>query len=72
MPPKSDPQSVHELTMEALRLAQALDAIAADRERRAMTSLRERLLTAWRIETRACIDYSSALGVRSKTRRKAE
>jgi hypothetical protein len=39
VPPKSDPQSLHELTMEALRLAQALDAIAADRERRRLASL---------------------------------
>jgi hypothetical protein len=43
VPPKSDPQSVHELATEALLLAQALEAIAADRERRD----NERLLTAW-------------------------
>ena len=45
MLPKSDPQSDHELATNALRLAQALEAIAADRERRDMTSLRECVLT---------------------------
>jgi hypothetical protein len=44
VPPKSDPKSDHELTTEALRLADALDVVAADRDRRDMTSLRERLL----------------------------
>jgi hypothetical protein len=52
MPEKPTPQSDHELTCEALRLANALDAIAADRDRlRDMTSLRERLmLAAWLAE----------------------
>jgi hypothetical protein len=45
VPPKSDPQSDHEPATYALRLAQALEAIAADRERRDMTSLRECVLT---------------------------
>jgi hypothetical protein len=47
MPEKPTPQSDHEQTTEALRLANGLDAIAADRERQwDMTSLRERLLLA--------------------------
>jgi hypothetical protein len=44
VPPKPDPKSDHELTTEALRLARALDVVAADRDRRDMTSLRERPL----------------------------
>jgi hypothetical protein len=44
VPPKPDPKSDHELTTEALRLAHALDVVAADRDRRDMTSLHERLL----------------------------
>jgi hypothetical protein len=48
VPSKPDPQSDHELAVEALSLAQALDAIAADRDRREMTSWRDRLLLhAW-------------------------
>jgi hypothetical protein len=47
VPLKPDSQSDHELITKALRLARALDAIAADRERRRdMTSMRERLLLA--------------------------
>jgi hypothetical protein len=44
VPPKPDPKSDHELTTEALRLARALDVVAADRDRRDMTSLHERPL----------------------------
>jgi hypothetical protein len=44
VPPKPDAKSDHELLTEALRLAHALDVVAADRDRRDMTGQRERLL----------------------------